>query len=106
VSFAVSRRRHELGVRIALGAARHDIYGTVMSGAVRPVVAGLVAGAGLAMLTATVFARLLYELRFGVSPRDPAMYAGAVLLAIIVTALIVPARRAATINPMVALRAE
>jgi putative ABC transport system permease protein len=108
VSFAVSRRQHELGVRIALGATRHDIYGTVMSGAVRPVVVGLIAGVGLAMLTATVFARLLYELRFSVSPRDPAMYAGAgaVLLAIIVTALLVPAGRAAKINPMVALRTE
>jgi putative ABC transport system permease protein len=108
VSFTVSRRRHELGIRIALGAARHDIYGTIIGGAIGPVAVGLVAGAGLALLTATVFARVLHELQFAISPRNPSMYAdaGLVLLAIVVTALVVPARRAAAINPFVALRYE
>jgi len=108
VSFAVSRRRQELGIRLALGATRRDIYAAVVGGAVKPVVVGLIAGIGLALLTAVAFARLLHELRFAVSPRDPATYAGItlLLLAIITLALWPPARRAAAINPLVALRSE
>ena len=108
VSFAVSRRRQELGIRLALGATRRDIYVAVVGGAVKPVVVGLIAGIGLALLTAVAFARLLHELRFAVSPRDPVTYAGItlLLLAIITLALWPPARRAAAINPLVALRCE
>src|SRR4029079_16233244 len=122
VSFAVSRRRQELGIRLALRATRRDIYAAVAGGAVKPVAVGLIAGTGLApltavgviagiglaLLTAVAFARLLHELRFAVSPRDPVTYAGItlLLLAIITLALWPPARRAAAINPLVALRSE
>jgi len=108
VSFSVSRRRRELGVRLALGAARSDIYTAVMGGALAPVVAGLAAGVGLALSMGAIFARLLFELHFSVSSHDPVLYAaaGAVLAVIVTAALVVPARRAASINPLVALRYE
>jgi len=108
VSFAVSRRRHEIGIRLALGAARRDIYSTVVGGALPPVAVGLVCGVALAVATAVVFGRLLIELRFAVSPKDPLTYlaTASVLLAVIAVALLVPARRAAAINPLVALRYE
>ena len=108
VSFSVSRRRRELGVRLALGAARRDIYTAVMGGALAPAVAGLAGGVGLALLMGAIFARLLFELHFSVSPRDPVLYAaaGAVLAVIVTAALVVPARRAASINTLVALRDE
>jgi predicted permease len=106
VSFAVGRRTREIGVRIALGATPADIYAIVIGGGVRPVVVGLVSGAVIAVLTAIGFARLLEKFRFAVSPTAPLTYAVVTLLlgAIILAALAVPARRAARVNPLAALR--
>jgi predicted permease len=108
VSFAASRREHELGVRIALGARARDIYSTVIGVGIRPVTVGLMFGVALAMLTAIGFARTLAKLKFTVSPLNPATYAAAalLLLAVIVIALLVPARRAAAVSPLTALKAE
>ena len=108
VSFAVARRRQELGVRVALGAGRGHIYATVVRTALKPAAIGLACGAGLAVPAAFFFGDVLKKLRFGGNPTDPAIYAGAgvVLIAIIAAALIVPARRAASIDPVTALRAE
>ena len=107
VSFAVSRRTHELGVRIALGARPRDIYATVIGVGIRPVGAGLLCGAR-ALITAVAFGRVLQKLQFTVSPLSPATYTGAalVLVAVIVLALLVPARRAASVSPLTALKAE
>jgi len=108
VSFAVGRRTREIGVRIALGAKPADIYTTVIADGMRPVVVGLLSGAAIAILTATGFARLLEKLRFAVSPTDPVTYLAvtALLGAAILAALAFPARRAASVNPVNALRYE
>ena len=108
VSFAASRREHELGIRIALGARSHDIYATVIGEGIRPVVTGLMCGTALALVTAIGFARVLERLKFAVSPLNPATYAGAavLLVAVIVMALLVPARRAASVSPLTALKSE
>jgi predicted permease len=108
VSFAVSRREHELGVRLALGASACDIFATVIGVGIRPVGAGLLCGTALALMTAIGFARVLQKLKFAVSPSDPVTYACAalVLVAVIVLALLVPARRAASVSPLTALKAE
>jgi predicted permease len=108
VSFAVARRRQELGVRVALGAAPRDIYATVIGTALTPVALGLVSGVVIAVSAGIAFASVLAKLRLGATATDPLIYAGAgaVLLAIIGTALIVPARRAASIEPVMALRGE
>ena len=109
VSFAVSRRRHELGIRLALGAARRDMYSAVIAGSMTPVAVGLACGVALALAAAAVFpGSILRELQFTVSLRDPATYgvAAAVLLGIVTLALAVPARRAASIDPLAALRSE
>ena len=106
VSFAVGRRTREIGVRIALGATPAHIYASVIGDGVRPVVAGLLTGAAIAMLTAIGFARLLEGFRFAISPTDPLTYEAVTILlgAIILAALAVPARRAARVNPLAALR--
>ena len=76
VSFAASRREHELGIRIALGARSRDIYATVIGEGVRPVVAGLICGTALALVTAIGFARVLEKLKFAVSPLNSADLCG------------------------------
>jgi predicted permease len=108
VSFAASRRRHELGVRIALGATSRDIYASVIGLGVRPVAVGLLCGMGLAVMAAVGFARVLDKLQFTVSPLNPLVYAGAasLLTVVILAALTVPARRAADVSPLTALKAE
>jgi predicted permease len=108
VSFAVSRRTHELGVRIALGARPRDIYATVTGTGLRPAGAGLAAGVALGVSTAVSFERVLRKLEFAVSPLHPAIYAGAALLfaVVMLVALAVPARRAAGVSPLTALKAE
>jgi macrolide transport system ATP-binding/permease protein len=108
VSFAVSRRTREIGVRIALGARPGDIYLAVLGAGVKPVVAGLAGGAVFAVLTATAFGRVLAKFHFAVSPTDPVSYFGVTVLlgAIIMAALTIPARRAARVNPLEALRDE
>ena len=108
VSFAVERRERELGIRIALGARAWNVYATVMRVGAAPVALGLICGAGLALLTAIGFGRVLSKLQFTISPTNPLVYAGAALLlvTVIVAGLLVPARRAASISPIAALRAE
>lgn len=104
VSYSVARRRNEMGVRMALGARARDLYGLVMWQAMRPVVAGLLAGVAGALVAGRLLASLLYE----VSPRDPATMAvvAGILLAVALAACLVPARRAARVAPLEALRYE
>jgi len=104
LSYTVARRRREIGVRIALGAGRRAVVGLVMREAMVLVVAGLALGAVLASLTA----RLLERVLFGVRPGDPmVLVAGCVVLAIAgLVAAYLPAARAASVDPMQALRAE
>jgi len=104
MSYAVSRRTREIGVRVALGAARRDVVGLVVGGAMRMAALGLVIG-GAAALGA---GQLLRSQLLGISPRDPLTYGAIALLlgGVAFLASWIPARRAAAVDPLVALRYE
>jgi putative ABC transport system permease protein len=104
VAYSVEQRRHELGIRLALGALAADLRRMVFRQAMTPVVLGLVAGISLALLAG----RLMGSLLFGVAAFDPTT-AACVVLVVIATAVAacwIPARRASNIDPLVALRHE
>jgi len=104
ISYAVSQRRREIGIRLALGAPQSELRRMfVLSGLTLAgigVAIGLVAAAGLM--------RLMKSLLFGITPLDPLAYVAApvVLVAAAVLASYLPARRAAAVDPVEALRAE
>jgi ABC-type antimicrobial peptide transport system permease subunit len=104
ISFAVARQTKEIGIRMALGAQRMQVLGGVLANGLVLTAAGLVVGLGLAMAFSRVAASLLY----GVSPNDTLTFVAAplVLLVIALVACLVPARRAASLDPMRALRYE
>jgi len=104
MAYAVTQRRHEIGVRMALGAERRDVLWLVLTRALRIVVAGVIAGiAGAVGVT-----RVLQRFLFGVTPTDPIAFTVVTLLLIAVglMAAWLPARRATRIDPCAALRAE
>jgi putative ABC transport system permease protein len=104
MAYRVSQRRHEIGIRMALGADPARVLAAVLGEAGLLVAAGLAAGgAGVLCLT-----RFLEKLLFGVKPNDPATLLGAaaVLCAAALAAAYLPARRAAAIDPMKVLREE
>ncbi len=103
-SYAASQRRHEIGVRIALGATARNITWNVGSGVLRQVIVALLLGlAGAATLTRLLSAQLV-----DVSPNDPATLAGValVLTATAIAGCLLPVRRALRVNPVEALRHE
>jgi predicted permease len=104
ISYLVTRRTGEIGVRIALGAQARQVERMVVRGAFGQIVAGLTAG----LVAALLLTRLLRGLLYGVEPTHPLAYvvASALLAAVGVAASWVPARRAARVDPMVALRSE
>jgi putative ABC transport system permease protein len=104
LSGSVSERTREIGVRSALGASPGDILALVFRQGMTLAAIGIVIG----LLGAIVASRALITLLFGVSPLDPITYAGviALLLGIAAFACLVPARRAASIDPAITLRAE
>jgi len=101
-AYAVHQRTQEIGIRMALGARSRDVLAMIMQDALAA--GGVGAGAGL--IAALALTRTLAGLLYGVAPTDPAAYAGAVclLLLIVLIASYVPARRAAQLNPSVTLR--
>ena len=104
MAFAVTQRRREIGVRMALGAQRRDVLRLVLARALRSVAAGLIVGlAGAAALT-----RVLQRFLFGVTPTDPIAFTVVTLLlmAVALVAAWLPARRATRVDPCTALRAE
>ena len=104
VAFGVSRRTKEIGLRVALGAQRRDILALVMSEGARLLAWGLAVGLVLALAAGFALRGSLY----GLSPLDPAAYV-AVLVLLSASALVacwLPARRAAAVDPMVALRQD
>jgi len=104
MAYAVTQRRREIGVRMALGADRRDVFRLVLTRALRIVVAGVIVGlAGAAGVT-----RVLQSFLFGVTPTDPIAFTVVTLLlmAVGLMAAWLPARRATRIDPCAALRAE
>jgi putative ABC transport system permease protein len=104
VTYSVLQRHREIGLRMALGAQRVNIYRLVFRDGLLPVLAGAAAGIGLAF----GLGRAIGSLLFGVSPYNPAIAAGTVclLLAVGTVACLLPARKAAGVEPMEALRGE
>lgn len=104
LAYSVARRTHEIGVRVALGAAPGRILRLVVGGGARLVMAGAAVGLGGALLLSGLMKGLL----FGIGPRDPLSFvlAPAVLIGVALLAAYVPARRAARISPVEALRTE
>jgi putative ABC transport system permease protein len=104
VSYAVSQRTHEIGIRVALGARPDQVLRQVLASGMGLAAIGVAAGLAAALWAA----RLLKTLLFGVSARDPLIY-GTVILGVASVALLanlVPARRAAAVDPIRALRFE
>jgi ABC-type antimicrobial peptide transport system permease subunit len=104
VAQAVVERRHEVGVRLALGATRAGIVRLLVAGGVATTVAGAAAGVGLAF----VLTKSLVSLLFGVEPFDPLTFGAvvAVLLAVATLACAIPAYRASRTGITTALRAD
>jgi predicted permease len=104
LSFLVTQRTQELGIRLALGAQASDLTGMVMSQGLRLVGAGLLVG----LAVAWAMTRFIVALLFATEPTDPWTLAGVSCLLALVAALAcwLPARRAAAVDPVVALRAE
>jgi putative ABC transport system permease protein len=102
VSYSVAQRAHEIGIRVALGAARRHVLGLVLRQGVTLAVLGVAIG----LATALVATRLMSRLLFGVKATDPAVFLGfsVLLAATAVLASVLPARRALRIDPMVTLR--
>jgi putative ABC transport system permease protein len=102
VTYAVSRRTAEIGVRIALGARRADVLRTVVAQGMLPVIVGIAIGLPGALLAARLMARFLFE----VAATDPLTFVTvcALLLAVGLVACYAPARRATKVDPVIALR--
>jgi ABC-type antimicrobial peptide transport system permease subunit len=104
IAYLVAQQTRDIGIRVALGALQGDVVRMVVGRGVRFAAVGLAAG----ILAAFWLTRLIGGLLFDVSATDPVTFAAIALLLLGVTALAswVPARRAARVDPMVALRAE
>jgi len=104
VAYAVSRRVKEIGIRVALGAARRDVMRLVVRQGMRPVFVGIAFGLAGSALSSTLLVKLLY----GLSPHDPWSFTLVPLtfFAVAVGACYIPARRAIEVETTVALRAE
>jgi putative ABC transport system permease protein len=104
LSYAVSQRTREIGIRMALGAQERSVVGLVVRQAMTLVAAGLAAGTVAALFLSQTMTAML----FGVDPTDPATFAtvAGLLAGVAMMASYLPARRATRVDPIVALRAE
>jgi putative ABC transport system permease protein len=104
MSYAVTQRTHEIGIRVAIGAQRRDVLGLVVTEGTKLALLGIVVGVAFAL----VLTRFMTSLLFEVAPTDPTTFFGvAILLALTgLLACYIPARRAMRVDPMVALRYE
>jgi predicted permease len=104
VSYVVSRRRREVGIRMVLGATRRDVQNMILRQTMQPVAVGMLIG----ILLAAGVSRVLQGVLFGVSPLDAAAFFGAAvfLTAVAIMASLAPTRRATQIDPVTTLRQE
>jgi putative ABC transport system permease protein len=104
MAYAVARRGHELGVRLALGATPRGLFTLVVRRGLALTIAGSVVG----LAGAVMVGRLIRQLLFGIEPTDPVTLVLVPLLLSLValTACVIPARRAARAEPLAALRSE
>jgi putative ABC transport system permease protein len=104
LAYTVSERQREIGIRIALGASAGDMLKLVIGQGVKLIMLGTAVG----LLAALGVSRLIASLIFGVSPTDPLTFVGVAVLLVMfaLLACYIPARRAAKVDPMVALRCE
>jgi ABC-type antimicrobial peptide transport system permease subunit len=104
LSYLVAEQTPEIGVRLALGALRRDIFRRVIGGSMRLVIGGVMIGLVIALIAAQAIETLLFD----VSARDPLTIAAVIALLAItaLTASSIPALRAASVDPLVALRDE
>lgn len=104
ISYTVSQRSRELGIRIALGASGSKVMAHVL----RPGLALAAGGVGIGIVASLALTRLISSLLFGVTPADPLTFVGVsiVLLSVAVVACVIPARRASRVDPLVAMRSE
>ena len=102
VSFSVTQRTREIGIRMALGASAAGVQLSVLQRTLQLALAGIALGTATSLAVTRIIASLL----FATEPRDPATFAGMILLlvALVVVAGYVPARRASHMDPMIALR--
>jgi ABC-type antimicrobial peptide transport system permease subunit len=104
MAYSVTQRTGEIGIRMALGARTGNVLGLILARGGLLISIGAVLGLGGALL----LSRLISSLLFGVSPTDPLTFAAVVVVlgAVAAPACLIPARRAAKVDPIVALRAE
>lgn len=104
MSYSVSQRTSEIGIRMALGASRWDVLGMICTQGLRLTIIGLAAGLALAF----ALTRLMSNVLFGISPTDPMTFAmsASLLAAVALMACYFPAQRATQVDPMIALRYE
>jgi ABC-type antimicrobial peptide transport system permease subunit len=104
ISYIVSERTHEIGIRLALGAQNTNIMQLVL----RQGLGLAIAGAGVGLIGALIVSHLMTGLLYGVAPTDPVTFAGVavLLLGVAMLACYIPARRAMRIDPLLALRYE
>jgi ABC-type antimicrobial peptide transport system permease subunit len=102
--YAVTQRIPEIGIRLALGASRPSICRQVIGGALGLTAAGTAIGAAAALATGPLLRGLLFD----TPPADPATYAWVILCLMVLTAAasVLPARRAMSVDPLIALRSE
>jgi len=104
MAYSVSQRTHEIGIRVALGAQRADIFRMTVGNGMLLVAYGIVSG----LVGSILLTRFLRSLLFGVTPTDPATFISisTLLAAVALVACYVPARHATRVDPLVALREE